>query len=174
MSEIYVGARMQDGHVVHVALQTTIRIAGGVLHMAWTDAEIQRELARYYPLLAKDGRVMLDWRKLSAEEHALFSEREVGQRRWYRNALTDVNGVLRHDMTKAKEMHRDRLRHSRSRALARLDGEWMRASGRGETILAASIDQVRQRLRDWPKDPRIEHCQSIVELRAHLTAIQEA
>lgn len=168
MSEMYVVAKFQDGTVAHIALQTTIRVSGGVLHKAWdTDAEVYHELARYFGIWASDGRVMVGWRRISLDEHKMFDKNEPGQRRWYRNALTDTNGVIEYDMDKARECHRQRLRHYRSWHITEFDGAWMRAMGRGDSVEIDKAETERQRLRDLPQDPAIDACSTVDELKAH-------
>lgn len=170
--ETYVVSKMQDGHLVHVTLQHKVRTATGIRHFAWTDAEIQRELARHYGSWARNGWVMLSWRRLTDAEHKLFEKDDPNERRWYRNALIEKNGVIEHDMTKARELHRARLRHYRTNLFTKLDGEWMKASGQGNTTEAQSIEAKRQVLRDWPQDQMIEQCTSVADLNAHIHSLQ--
>jgi hypothetical protein len=174
MAEIYVCVRFQDDSVAHVALQTVIRTTGGLLIREWTDVEIVRELSRSIAMWAADQKFMVAWRRISAEEHRLFDRdpAEPGERRWYRNALTDDGQRIVVDMGKAKALHRDRLRHFRSTLLDQLDREWMRATGMGNPADAARIEGERRRLRDLPQDPAIERATSVVELIAHFQQIK--
>lgn len=83
----------------------------------------------------------------------------------YRNAWKDADGRVSHDMPKARELHRNLLRHERARVFPSLDGQWARAMGQGDTAGAAEVEALRQRWRDAPADPRIEAAKSVEELK---------
>jgi len=87
--------------------------------------------------------------------------------RTYRNAWVAANGMdgITHDMPKAREYHRTLLRHERGDKLAALDGEWMRATGRGNKAEQDAVEAERQKWRDAPADPRIDAAQSVEELK---------
>lgn len=65
---------------------------------------------------------------------------------WKRGALpVEIN------MPKARDIHMDHIREAREPELARLDKEWMRATGQKNTIEADEIEARRQHLRDLPQ-----------------------
>lgn len=96
----------------------------------------------------------------------LIDPGDVPTDRTYRGAWSDDGNAIVHDMTRAREVHRDRLRRARAAALAELDGKWMRATGQGKTKEAAAIEAERQKLRDAPADPRIDAAETIKDLTA--------
>jgi len=181
MSEVYVVATLNDGSVAHVAFQTEGRFPsqpkGGWRPKAdgltWernaSDANIEYELARIAQMLAvpekdrdgnilKPGRVLSGWRRITQSEHEQF-ERD----RAYRAALVDRNGKIEHDIVKARQCHRDKLRHERANAMPLLDADWMRAAGQGKDT--GAVEAERQKWRDAPADPRIEAAQTVEELK---------
>ena len=97
---------------------------------------------------------------------------EVPQDRTYRNAWKDDGQRIAHDMTKAREIHRDHIRKARKAALAELDGRWMRATGQGDNKRADLTEAERQKWRDAPEDARIEAAQTTEELKALLLEIK--
>lgn len=90
---------------------------------------------------------------------------ELPQERTFRNAWTEREGKFEHDMEKAKNIHRERLRAQRALRLEELDGQWMRATGQGRPQEANAIEAQRQALRDLLADPRIEAAKTIEELK---------
>lgn len=97
---------------------------------------------------------------------------EVPARDEYRNAWADTGKAIAHDMTKARELHRDKLRRERAPLLASLDIEYQRADEADDRAAKRSIAEAKQALRDAPSDPRIEAAQTIDDLRA--VALPEA
>lgn len=87
--------------------------------------------------------------------------------RTYRNAWTrGLGGPIVHDMAKAKEIHRDKLRAARKTALLALDTEVSKALARGDAATASAHETDRQRLRDVTADPRIANAQTVEQLKA--------
>ncbi|QIG60177.1 hypothetical protein [Dishui Lake large algae virus 1] len=70
------------------------------------------------------------------------------------------------DVSKARELHRKRLRDARIPLLAALDVKFMRAVESGDAAAQASIAAEKQKLRDLPADPRIDAAGTCAELRA--------
>lgn len=60
------------------------------------------------------------------------------------------------DMTKAKDVWRDKMRVARKPLLDELDRQWMRATGRGDTDEAQTIEDAREKLRNVTAAPQIE------------------
>ena len=176
MSEAYVCVSVSDGMVYHLAIQLEARLAGpppagsgwagpfmdGTYGREATDAVIQHEVDRAAVAWAtrSEGAVtVLGWRRLSQAEHDTFS-----RNRPHRDALEDVAGVLQHNMSKARELHRHLLRHQRAEKLLILDGAYNGAVGAGNTVRAAAIEAMRAELRDLTSDPRIEAARDVAEL----------
>jgi hypothetical protein len=86
--------------------------------------------------------------------------------RTYRDAWTLNGKMIEHDMVKAREVHRGRVRKARAAALKTLDGEWMRAIGQSQQIVADEVERKRKAWRDAPTDPRIDAAQTVGDLKA--------
>ena len=94
------------------------------------------------------------------------SEYEVSSERTFRNAWTIDNptsGVITVDMTKAREIWRDKIREARIPEFARLDAEFMKALETGADTSA--IAAQKQALRDAPADPAIDAATTPDELK---------
>lgn len=100
----------------------------------------------------------LSWRMIDLKD--------VPTDRTYRNAWVDNGRAVVHDMDKAKEIQRQRLRAQRAPALADLDGQWMRAMGMKDQATADAIESQRQAWRDAPADPRIDSAADVTDLKA--------
>ena len=68
------------------------------------------------------------------------------------------------NMVKARNLHRDKIREARSPLLAALDVEFQRALETGADTSA--IVAKKQRLRDAPNDPAIDHAATPEILKA--------
>lgn len=88
--------------------------------------------------------------------------------RTYRDAWKDVAGKNKpeHDMVKARDIHRARLRKLRGSLLDALDADYMRADEAGDNKLKKEIAAKKQKLRDVPAHPSIEAAQTTEELKA--------
>jgi hypothetical protein len=96
-----------------------------------------------------------------ATDVRIAQQSDVPVDRTFRNALkTD----MQHDMPKAREIQRDRMRRARAPKLEALDAEFMRALEAGAPT--ADIVARKQALRDVTADPRIENAQSTAALKA--------
>jgi hypothetical protein len=102
---------------------------------------------------------LVSWRRISDDEHRLFNEN-----RHHRDALKDDGKTISHDMDKAREIHRNLLRHQRGEKFAALDAKWMQAAAKGDKRAAADVDAKRQALRDVTDDPRIAAARTIDDL----------
>lgn len=171
--EIYLVARWSDGSVSHEAMQlagrfpaqpaeTGWRFAGdGTWVRASSDANINQYLGRVAQRrLELDGLTLVGWRRITAQEHAMF-ERD----RTYRDAMADDGVTLSHDMTKARELHRAFIRHQNGDRFMTLDREWVDASASGDTAKAQQIAAQRDALRNFVNDPRIDAAQTLDELK---------
>jgi hypothetical protein len=104
---------------------------------------------------------MVSWRRISDAEHELFTKD-----RQYREALEDVGGKLKHNMTKAKELHRAHLRHVNGDKFMQLDRQWVDAMASGDKQGADDVEKIRKKMRDRVNDPLIDAAQTIEELKA--------
>jgi hypothetical protein len=87
--------------------------------------------------------------------------------RTYRNAwVADLAGCsISHDMTKAREIHKDYMRRARTPLLADLDTQYMRADEAGNAASKAQISAKKQALRDVTAYPGIAAAQTVDELK---------
>lgn len=96
----------------------------------------------------------------SATDYEVPSERTFREG-WEANAAT---GVISVNMTKAKEIWRDKLRQERKPRMEALDVEYMKALEAGTG--AAEIAAQKQTLRDITNDSRIDAATTPDELAA--------
>lgn len=93
--------------------------------------------------------------------------------RTFRNAWRVNGSGVYCEMVAAKGIARDMLRAERVERFKTIDGQWMRAMGRGDTAAASAIEAKRETLRNWPADPRIEACGAPDELKAVIAQIKD-
>lgn len=93
----------------------------------------------------------------------IADEDEVPADRTFRNALQND---LTHDMGKARDIWRDKLREERAPLLAALDVEYMRADETGDLAAKTAIAKQKQALRDVTADPAIDAAKTPQELKA--------
>lgn len=88
----------------------------------------------------------------------------------YRAAWRFRDGLIVHDMAKAREVHREILRRKRAPLIQALDVQFMRATESGGVLAngkgVTEIVAEKQRLRDITADPRIDAAKTIDELKA--------
>lgn len=70
------------------------------------------------------------------------------------------------DMTKARDIWRDKIRAARQTQLEALDVAFMRAMERNDGAEQQRIANEKQRLRDLTAAPEIESAQTVEELKA--------
>lgn len=172
MNEVYIGIMLSNGTVAHMAFQTVGRFPTAPTSGGWSlqpqgiyirvanDENIKQEVNRLAPVLAVDDVNILSWRRLSDEEHEMFSTN-----RQHRNALEDVDGKISHNMVKAREIHKELLRHVGIEKLLMLDGKYNGAIAQSKDEQADSIEADRQSIRDVFDDPRIEAATTLEELK---------
>lgn len=73
---------------------------------------------------------------------------------------------LRVNMSKARDVWRDKIREARAPHLAALDVEYQRADEAGDTKWKKKIASRKQALRDAPADPRIDAAKTPDRLKA--------
>lgn len=124
----------------------------GIWARSPTDAVIQREVEREFP----PG---TPWQRITDDS--------LQQDRDYRDALVHARGEgLRHDISMARALKRQHIRHERAKVLPELDAQWNRATGQGKKKDAEAIEKQRQQWRDAPADPRIDSAQTVDDLKA--------
>jgi hypothetical protein len=99
-------------------------------------------------------------------KYRIVDESEIPADRTFRNALVDKGGKLMHDMDKAKELHRAKIRRHRVALFAENDLALMTAMADGDKPAIAAAKARRQELRDAPANPAIDAAQTTEELKA--------
>jgi len=135
--------------------------AGGWWSRPASDALVFGEITRAFPPQTDAGQALpgpVSWRQVE--------DGEIPEDRTYRDALVDDGKALVHSMAKAREVHRQMLRHARAPALAALDVEAMRADEAGDAKRKADVVTEKQRLRDVTRHPAIQAASSVEELKA--------
>jgi hypothetical protein len=85
----------------------------------------------------------------------------------YRNAWIDTGkGKPDHDMAKARNIHRARLRKLRGNYLDALDAEYMRADEANDAQAKKAVAAKKKKFRDVTEHPAIEAAQTPEELKA--------
>lgn len=90
---------------------------------------------------------------------------QVPAERAYRAAWKADGDGIAHDMEKAREIHKAKLRKLRAPKLAELDTAYMRADEAADVAEKARIETAKQQLRDITADPRIAAAQSVDDLK---------
>ena len=90
---------------------------------------------------------------------------EIPSDRSYRNAWVVKDGKIDHDMDRAKELHKDKLRNDRAPLLAKLDLEISKALSQGRNQDVVRHEAERQRLRDVTAKPEIAAAKNIDDLK---------
>ena len=120
-----------------------------------TDALVFEQIVRAYN---GNGKPTPKRYVILAEDAELPSDRE------YRNAWAIDGGKIVIDLTKAKDLHRAKLREARAPIMAQLDVDFMRALEQGKDT--AMITAQKQTLRDVTKADAINAAQTIDQLKA--------
>ena len=71
--------------------------------------------------------------------------------------------MITHDMEKARDIWRNKIRTVRKPILEQLDIEFMRCTEKGEDT--TPIIEVKNLLRNFPQKPEIDEASSVAELR---------
>lgn len=90
--------------------------------------------------------------------------------RSFRNAWVMSGKAMSVDMSKARDIHRDRLRALRAPKLAALDADYLKADETGDSVSKVRIAAEKQALRDVTADPAIEAAKTPLELKSVLPA----
>jgi hypothetical protein len=75
--------------------------------------------------------------------------------------------MIKINLDKAKEIHKNNLRSARSEEFKNLDIEFMKALESGDSNKVSEITAVKQNLRDITKAPEIELAASVDDLKSH-------
>jgi hypothetical protein len=102
----------------------------------------------------------------NAADVQIVDESAIPADRTFRDAWKAVAGKVEHDMDKAREIHKMRMRVRRSPMLSALDVEYMRADEAGDVEAKQRITAQKKALRDITSDPRITSAQTPEELKA--------
>lgn len=98
-------------------------------------------------------------------EFKIVDKAVVPSDRSYRGAWIVSNEAIEHDMVKARDIHREKLRILRKPLLEELDIAYQRADEENNNQLKAEIAQKKRRLRDITTLPEIETAQTIEQLK---------
>jgi hypothetical protein len=111
------------------------------------------------------GRAML---KLppDAIDPQIIDEADIPADRSFRNAWSRMGSKIVHDMGRARDIHRDRLRAARAPLLAELDVAYQRADEKSDAAEKARVVVQKQVLRDITKHPDIDSAKTIDDLKA--------
>lgn len=82
----------------------------------------------------------------------------------FRGAWADKAGKLGHDMPRAREIHKQRLRIERAPLLAELDVEYIRAQETNDNGKRAQVTARKQALRDITADQRFATAATVADL----------
>lgn len=102
------------------------------------------------------------WRVIQDSE---VPRRPDGMPDEYRDAWRDGGSSVHHDMTHAKEIHKDKLRRARQPLLDALDVEYQRADESDDKAKKIQIAAQKQALRDITKHPDISSATTVEELK---------
>ena len=117
------------------------------------------------------------WSQLHAGQyvsHRLILRDEVLPDRVFRNAWTDNGDGVVHDMTKAREIVRDKLRLAREPKLAALDVEFLRAAEKQDADALNAIAEKKNKLRDITADTSITNAKTVKGLTSALTKLVQS
>jgi hypothetical protein len=105
---------------------------------------------------AKTALELASWRQISVTD---LPSRE------YRDAWVDHGDRIGHDMPKARDLHRAKIRSERAPMLVELDVLYQRADELGDAAEKVSVARRKKLLRDAPSDPRIDQAETLDELK---------
>ncbi len=122
--------------------------------------------------ITEDEALHRAWDRLppDAVDPQVIDESLIPTDRTFRDAWKVIAGGVDHDMTKAREIHKARLRVMRAPKIAQLDTEYMRADEDGDAAKKAEIVSKKQALRDVTSHPDIAAAQNIAQLKAAIPA----
>lgn len=132
--------RCSDDSVIILAM---VLDDGHLINREGTVAEIEDEIHRASVGFPPERMPVVGWEEIT-DDHL--------PERTFRNAWKTSGGKkIDHDMTRVRSIQLDKIRGARDSKLTKLDGDWMRATGRGERASATAVEKKRQELRDVPQ-----------------------
>ena len=90
----------------------------------------------------------------------------VPNNRDFRGAWSLSGNVISEDLTKAKEIFKDKVRDVRNPKLTALDADYMKALEDGDTAAQSAIATVKQALRDAPAASAIDAATDMAGLKS--------
>lgn len=155
--QVRILATYADGGVAVIAFVTVGYNPDGSVQFKReaTQSLVDAECARISEVLPS---AIVSWR--------FIADADVPTSRDYRGAWVDTGTSIGHDMTRARALHREKLRAERAPLLAALDVEYQRADERSDAAEKRRVALAKQALRDVTSDPRIEAAANVDELRA--------
>ena len=119
-----------------------------------------------YPITPENVAARIKQENLDVLSWRVIEYEDIPEDRTYRDALTDDGTKLKHDMPKAREIHRNHMRYARIHVLTALDIEYQRADEQADAAAKARIAAKKQALRDLPASPEIEAATTTDDLKA--------
>lgn len=107
-----------------------------------------------------------DGERKKVVDHRPVSPDVIPKDRAFRDAWTFNGKTIEHDMDKAREIQRGRLRAERAPKLAALDVEYQRADEAGDQKAKGAVAAQKQALRDAPAAAAISAAKTVEELKA--------
>jgi len=124
-----------------------------------TKEEIEAEIAKASSAFSPERLPIKSWEEIEDSDFVHID-------RTFRDAwMTNGKKKIEHDMIKAREIHKDRLRYARTKLLEDLDIEYIRADELNDSKKKQEIIAKKQILRDITKHPGIESAQTIEDLK---------
>lgn len=104
------------------------------------------------------------------ENYNVIEQASLPTNRVFRDAWT-INGTI--DITRAKDIWKNKVRVARNKRLQELDIEWMKAMEQGEISKATAIANQKKTLRDITDREEITNASSVQELESFWPDILE-
>lgn len=166
-----IAIRLSDGSVAVMSFVTRGR--GNVLPPGATWEDRGRGVWRREPTDESVFHEISRMPHLDTVSYRRIADADIPPDRTFRDAWEDDGVGIRHNMTKARMLHLDRVRVARERVLSKLDAEWMRAQGQGKKDEADVVEAKRQALRDLPATLGVEDARTPEELAARWSLLLE-
>lgn len=108
----------------------------------------------------------IDRTGIKAKKWRIIDREDIPSDRTFRDAWSLSDSGIDHDMGKARDIHRDRMRTARAEMLAELDIAYIRADEAGDAAAKKDIVARKQKLRDVTKHPDIDKASTVDVLKA--------
>lgn len=119
-----------------------------------------------YPATPENIEAEIKKSRFEATSWRIIRYEDIPKDRTYRDALKDDGKSLKHDMERAREIHKGHIRLCRQDMLAALDIEYQKADEKADAKEKKRIAKEKQRLRDATDHPDIETAETTEELKA--------